>query len=104
MKLKPALWLVFLLIFLAASMGMAQEAGKEISGKVTGKAGDPKGFAGVTFNGPTRYVAMTNSMGDFKVPKVATGKYTVSVSQGNKVQGFMVDVNGSDKFDFKVGW
>ena len=104
MKLKPALLLVFLMIFLTASMASAQGPGKEISGNVTGKAGDPKGLAGVTFKGSTRYVAMTNSMGEFKIQNVVKGKYTVTVSQGNKVQGFMVDIDGLDKFDFKVGW
>ncbi len=61
-------------------------------------------MAGVTFNGPSRYVAMTNSMGEFKVQNVVKGKYTVTVSQGNKVQGFMVDIDGLDRLDFKVGW
>jgi pectate lyase len=104
MKRSPALFLFILLIFLTAGIAAAQEQGKEITGKVTGAAQDPKGFAGVTFNGPKRYVSMTNSVGEFTVKNVQKGQYTVTVSQGNKVQSFKVDIDGISNLDLRVKW
>lgn len=104
MKSKPALVLFFLMIFLTAAIATAQGQGKEITGKVTGAAQDPKGFAGVTFNGPNRYVSMTNSMGEFTVKNVKKGQYTVTVSQGNKVQSFNVNIDGVTNLDLRVKW
>ncbi len=104
MKRSPALLWFILLIFLTVAIAAAQEQGKEISGKVTGTAQDPKGFAGVTFNGPKRYVSMTNSTGQFTVKNVKKGRYTVTVSQGNKVQSFNVDIDGASNLDLRVKW
>jgi hypothetical protein len=104
MKRGPALLLFILLIFLTAALAAAQDQGKELSGKVTGLAQDPKGFAGVTFNGPKRYVSMTNSLGEFTVKNVQKGPYTVTVSQGNKVQSFQVDIDGVSHLDLRVKW
>jgi hypothetical protein len=104
MKVKSFLLLFIMLILLTFSVAIAQDQGKEITGKVTGKAGDPKALAGVTLNGPSRYMSMTNSMGEFKVKNVIKGKYTVTVSQSNKVQGFMIEIDGLDRLDLKVGW
>lgn len=104
MKRSPALLWFILLIFLTAAIAAAQEKGKEITGKVTGAAQDPKGFAGVTFNGPQRYVSMTNSTGQFTVKNVKKGRYTVTVSQGNKVQSFNVDIDGASNLDLRVKW
>ncbi len=104
MKLKSAWLMFFLLILLTAAIAAAQEQGKEITGKVTGAAQDPKGFVGVTFNGPNRYVSMTNSTGEFTVKNVKPGKYTVTVTQGNKVQSFNLDVDGMTHFDLPVKW
>ncbi len=101
---KPALVLVILLIFLTATSAAAQEKGIEITGQVTGAAQDPKGFAGVTFNGPNRYVSMTNSTGEFTVKNAKKGEYTVTVTQGNKVQSFKVNIDGASNLDLKVKW
>jgi hypothetical protein len=104
MKSKSALFLLVLIVFLSPLSAMAQEQGEEITGKVTGAAQDPKGFAGVTFNGPNRYVSMTNSMGEFVVKNVKKGRYTVTVSQGNKTQSFNVDIDGMNKLNLMVRW
>ena len=104
MKIKPALLLFLLIMFLTSSIAAAQQPGKDLTGKVTGAAQDPKGFVGVTFNGPNRYVSMTNSMGEFTVKNVKKGQYTVTVSQGNKVQSFNVDIDGVTNVDLRVKW
>ncbi len=104
MKRSPALLLFILLIFLTAAIAADPEQGKEITGRVTGAAQDPKGFAGVTFNGPKRYVSMTNSTGEFTVKNVKKGQYTVTVSQGNKVQSFNVDIDGVSNLNLRVKW
>jgi len=104
MKRKSSFFLILLIIILTASSAIAQGPGKEITGRVIGNAGDPKGFAGVTFNGARRYVSMTNSVGEFRLKNVEKGQYTVTVSQSNKVQRFMVEIDGSTTLDLKVGW
>jgi hypothetical protein len=75
-----------------------------ITGRVTGKAGDAKGLTSVTLNGPNAYSAMTNSTGDFRVQNVVKGRYTVTVSQGNNVQRFVVDIDGTPRLDLRVRW
>ena len=104
MKIKSVLLLLFLLLFLTASIASPQEKGKDITGKVIGVAQDPKGFAGVTFNGPNRYISMTNSLGEFTVKNVKKGRYTVTVTQSNKVQSFNVDIDGMTNLNLMVKW
>ena len=104
MKSKFALFILFLIILLTPLSVTAQQQAKEITGKVTGATQDPKGFAGVTFNGPNRYVTMTNSTGEFTVKNVKRGRYTVTVSQGNKKQSFNVDIDGMNSLDLRVRW
>jgi hypothetical protein len=47
---------------------------------------------------------MTNSLGEFTVKNVQKGPYTVTVSQGNKVQSFQVDIDGVSHLDLRVKW
>jgi len=103
MRKRSALFLVLMGLFLLMPI-WAQAAGKEITGRVTGQAGDAKGLASVTLSGPNAYTAMTNSTGDFRVQNVVKGRYTVSVAQGNNVQRFVVDINGSPRLDLRVRW
>jgi hypothetical protein len=89
--------------FVLVASAWAQPQGVEITGRVTGRAGDAKGLASVTLEGNNRYVAMTNSRGDFRIQKVIPGAYLVTVSQGNFVQRFNIRIQ-SGPLNLNVGW
>jgi hypothetical protein len=104
MRKISTLALLVMLVFSLTAPAWAQAGGKEITGRVTGRLGDAKGLASVTLSGPNTYTAMTNSTGAFRVRNVVKGQYTVSVTQGNNVQRFVVDINGSNRLDLGVKW
>jgi hypothetical protein len=104
MRTKPTLWLLCLIVFLTILAAGAQAQPREVTGQVMGKAGDAKGLVGITLSGPKRYMAMTNSMGEFRVQNVERGRYTVTVTQGNNVQRFIVDIDGSKVLPLQVKW
>jgi hypothetical protein len=75
-----------------------------VTGTVVGKAGDLKSMAGITLEGPNRYMSMTNTAGEFNIENVKPGRYTISVTQGNYVQKFNVNIDGNNNVDLKVRW
>jgi outer membrane lipoprotein-sorting protein len=104
MRKISTLALLVILMFSLLVSAWAQTGGKEIAGRVTGRMGDAKGLASVTLSGPNTYTAMTNSTGEFRVRNVVKGRYTVSVTQGNNVQRFVVDIDGASRLDLEVRW
>jgi hypothetical protein len=74
-----------------------------VTGTVVGKAGDLKSMAGITLEGPNRYMSMTNT-GKFNIENVKPGRYTITVTQGNYVQKFNVNIDGNSNLDLQVRW
>ena len=103
MRKKFGLALLVLMVLISLVPAWAQAQGT-ITGNVTGKAGDLKRLAGITLDGPNRYVSMTNSRGEFRVQNVLPGQYTVTVTQSSNVQRFIVHIDGNNKLDLQVGW
>jgi len=88
------------------SAGTCQKATPvDVSGKVTGKAGDPKDMAAIHLNGLTSRLATTD-YGDFFIPAVAPGRhYVITVEDPNHTQGFIVVIDADHTyFDLTVEW
>jgi hypothetical protein len=104
MRQKSVAWLLVLIAFVTILVVGAYAQTIAISGKVMGKAGDPKRLAGITLEGPNRYMAMTNSMGEFRVQNVVPGQYTVTIRQGNNMQRLMVNIGDGNPLNLEVTW
>ena len=87
--------------FLALSSAVFGQ--EPLNGKVTDRHGEPRRFASVSLVGPERYLAITNAEGVFTIQKVTSGKYTVSVRQGDRVEIFTRDIP-KDSLDLIVRW
>ncbi len=79
----------FLLTFLGAQ---GQPTPINVSGEVRGVDGLPKRFARVQLDGKGSYVAITNTRGEFSINNVIPGRYTVTITQGDNVQKFSMDL------------
>lgn len=104
MRRKFVLSVLALSVLVMLLPSLAQAQGRTITGLVTGTAGDYKSLASITLEGPNRYLALANSVGQFKVENVLPGRYTVTVRQGNNVQKFIVDLDGSPTLELAVRW
>ncbi len=103
MKIKTALSLVFLIVFLVTFTASVQGQ-RGLTGRVTGQSGDTKDYAGVTLIGPGKYSVMTDSKGEFSLPNFIGGRYTVTIRQGNNLQKFIVNIDGTGRLDLNVRW
>ena len=92
---------VFALVVLA-QISWAQ--GATISGSVKDKQNNPKSYVSVIFEGPQRYVAMTDGEGRFRVGNVQNGTYSVTVRQGDNVQKFSSRIEGQRELNLVVTW
>ena len=102
MKIKTALSLAFLIVFLVTFTASVQGQ-QGLTGTVTGQNGDTKEYAGVTLLGQNgKYSVMTDSKGKFSLPNFTAGRYTVTIRQGNNLQKFIVDIDHT--VDLKVRW
>ena len=75
----------------------------EVSGVVTGKDNLPKTQVSIRFNGPQRYIAISNAKGEFSLKGVQPGVYEIIVSQRDKMQRFSMQITG-DNLDLRVPW
>ncbi len=103
MKVKTALFLVFLMVF-SVTFTAAVPGQGGLTGRITGQNGDTKEYAGVTLIGPGKYSVMTDSKGEFSLPNFTGGRYTVTIRQGNNLQKFIVNIDGTGRLDLNVKW
>ena len=92
--LSGILCLVFFVAFFSAVFLTAQ-APINLSGQITGTAGDPKRFVTVQFNGPGSYIALTDDEGKFSIHNLVPGQYTILVRQEERVQRFSITIQSS---------
>ncbi len=105
---KGGLALIAIMVAIMLVPLWAQKAQGEtvtVTGTVVGKAGEMKSMAGISLEGPNRYMSMTNSEGRFRIENVNTGRYTLTVTQGNYVQKFnaTIDANNNN-LNLNVRW
>lgn len=96
--------LIVMITLLPLGTVRAQRATVTVTGTVVGRAGDMKSLAGITLEGPNRYMALTNSEGKFRIGNVTPGRYTVTVAKGNYVQKFNVNIGRNNILDLRVRW
>lgn len=75
----------------------------EVRGVVTGKENLPKAQVSIRFNGPQRYIAISNAQGEFSLKGIQPGVYEIIVSQRDKMQRFSMQITG-DNLDLRVPW
>ncbi len=100
--LRPMLCLVLVMALFSAAFLKAQ-APINLSGRITGTAGDPKKFATVKLDGPGSYIALTDEEGRFALRGLIPGQYAVTVRQEEKVQKFSLTIQ-SDTLNLVVKW
>ena len=91
---------IFSLVMLTA---WAAAQGVEVSGVVTGRDNLPKAQVSIRFNGPQRYVAISDAQGKFSLRGVQPGVYEIIVSQRDKMQRFSMQITGG-MLDLRVPW
>jgi hypothetical protein len=96
--------LIVLSMLLSLGAPPAQGATVTVTGTVVGRAGDLKSLAGITLQGPRRYISLTNSSGSFTIKRIIPGRYTLTVSQGNYVQRFNVNIRHNQRLNLRVRW
>ena len=93
--------LVILSLVMLTAWAAAQ--GVEVSGVVTGRDNLPKAQVSIRFNGPQRYVAISDPQGKFFLKGVQPGVYEIIVSQRDKMQRFSMQITGGP-LDLRVPW
>ena len=78
--------------------------GVTVGGSVRDRKDNPKAYVSVTFEGPRRYVAMTDGEGRYTITDVQNGSYSVIVRQGDNVQKFSRRVSGQQEVNLVVNW
>ena len=78
--------------------------GVTVSGSVRDRNNAPKAYVSVTFEGPRRYVAMTDGEGRYTINNVQNGAYSVVVRQGDNVQKFSQRISGQQEVNLVVNW
>lgn len=94
--------LLVLAIMVLVQTSWAQ--GVMVSGSVRDRNNSPKAYVSVTFEGPRRYVAMTDGEGRFAITDVQNGSYSVVVRQGDNVQRFSQRISGQQDVNLVVSW
>lgn len=78
--------------------------GVTVNGSVRDRSSNPKAYVSVTFEGPRRYVAMTDGEGRYTITDVQSGSYSVVVRQGDNVQRFSQRISGQQEVNLVVQW
>lgn len=105
MKRQLVLAVICLMFIIGPSfvMGQAPVGELAVTGQVRGASGDTKSFVRVQLEGPGRYVALTNSKGQFSLQGVVPGQYRITVTQSGKVQTFTMPIE-QGQVDLVVKW
>lgn len=105
MRKKGGLALITIMVAILLVPFWVQKAqGETLTGTVAGRAGELKSMAGISLEGPNRYMSMTNSEGRFRIENVNPGRYTLTVTQGNYVQKFNVNIDANKTLNLNVRW
>ncbi|MFZ5449449.1 MAG: carboxypeptidase-like regulatory domain-containing protein [Thermodesulfobacteriota bacterium] len=97
-------FMVVMVAIMLVPLWVQKAQGETVTGMVLGRAGEMKSMAGISMEGPSRYMSMTNSEGEFRIKNVKPGRYTLTVTQGNYVQKFNVNIEGNQTLNLKVRW
>jgi uncharacterized membrane protein len=97
MSKKSLRWMLCLVLLIALfpAVFLKAQAPINLSGQITGTAGDPKKFATVKLDGPGSYLALTDYEGRFSLNNLVPGKYAITVRQEEKVQKFSITIQSS---------
>ncbi len=105
MRSRPAHVMVFLFIAFSVLVQSSWAQGRTVSGSVKDAQGIPKRYVGVSFEGPRRYVGMTNGEGKYTIRDVMDGSYSVVVRQGDNVMKFLKSISGNNsELNLVVKW
>ena len=94
----------FLVLAVIVLVQASWAQGVTVSGSVRDRNNNPKAYVSVTFEGPRRYVAMTDGEGRYTITNVQNGSYSVVVRQGDNVQRFSQRISGQQEVDLVVNW
>ena len=94
----------FLVLAVIVLVQASWAQGVTVSGSVRDRNNNPKAYVSVTFEGPRRYVAMTDGEGRYTITNVQNGSYSVVVRQGDNVQKFSQRISGQQEVNLVVNW
>jgi|PlaIllAssembly_1097288.scaffolds.fasta_scaffold956317_1 hypothetical protein len=94
----------FLVLAVIVLVQASWAQGVTVSGSVRDRNNNPKAYVSVTFEGPRRYVAMTDGEGRYTITNVQNGSYSVVVRQGDNVQRFSQRISGQQEVNLVVQW
>ena len=104
MKVRLVQLTVLLVLGVMVIVQTSWAQGVTVSGSVKDRNNNPKAYVSVTFEGPRRYVAMTDGEGRFAITDVQNGSYSVVVRQGDYVQRFSQRISGQQEVNLVVQW